>query len=350
MDKIKNFEGFPFNIGWELTLACNLRCSHCASAAGIARPDELTTQEALAICDQFPTLLVQEVDLTGGEPLLRPDWFTIALHLKNLGISVNILTNGLVITPALVAQMQAVGIKNAGISLDGLQETHDRIRHYHGSFAKVLSSIDLMQEQNIPVIVITTVNDLNIGQLPDLYNLLNAHGVKHWRLQPVIPIGRVLSFKELTLDNQGILTIGDFIQNRVMQSGKDKIRIICSDGLEYIPGTEDPDRPWRGCSAGWITCGITSDGKVKGCLSLPDEIIDGDLRQHDLWDIWFHPDAFYYTRQFSENRLGANCKECDKALECKGGCSSNSWAATGSFHNDPYCYYNLTHNTKVLQV
>jgi MoaA/NifB/PqqE/SkfB family radical SAM enzyme len=81
-----DFEGFPFIVGWELTLACNLRCEHCGSSAGLPRRDELTLAEALTICEQLPDLLVCEVDFTGGEPLVRPDWWKIAQKLYELKI------------------------------------------------------------------------------------------------------------------------------------------------------------------------------------------------------------------------------------------------------------------------
>jgi radical SAM protein with 4Fe4S-binding SPASM domain len=191
------------------------------------------------------------------------------------------------------------------------------------------------------VIVITTVNSLNIRELPEIFNLLEKMGVKNWRLQPVIPIGRVINFCELEMNAHDILELGYFIQNWALQPKTNGLKIICSDGLEYIEGTEMVDRPWRGCPGGWVTCGITSDGKVKGCLSLPDNLIEGDLRKDDLWSIWFNPDSFAYTRHFTPDQLGLNCKSCDKSEVCLGGCSSNSYAAMGSFHNDPYCFYNL---------
>ena len=105
-----SFEGFPFIIGWELTLACNLRCRHCGSSASQPRTNELTLEESLAVCDQFPELFVQEVNFTGGEPLLRPDWKRIATHLGKLGIKTKILTNGLTLNPDTVAKMKDVGI------------------------------------------------------------------------------------------------------------------------------------------------------------------------------------------------------------------------------------------------
>jgi MoaA/NifB/PqqE/SkfB family radical SAM enzyme len=120
MDAPTTFECFPFIVGWEFTMACNLRCRHCGSSAGLPRAGELTTEEALRICDQFPALMVREVDFTGGEPLMRPDWPIVAGRIVELGITANILTNGLGLDAPLIAQMQDVGITGVGISLDGL--------------------------------------------------------------------------------------------------------------------------------------------------------------------------------------------------------------------------------------
>lgn len=340
-----SFEGFPFNLGWELTLACNLRCNHCASAAGLPRHNELTKEEALKICDQFPELLVQEVNFTGGEPLLSPYWAEIALYLKDLGISTNIITNGLALDPKIVSQMKNVGISDVGISLDGLETTHDHIRGHKGSFKQVLRSIELLQQENIRIIVITTVNNLNIDELPAILHLLQSVGIQYWRVQPLIPTGRANNFKKLYMDDAGILKLGKFIQCWEPKSKNEGTHIICSDGLEYIDGISNCERPWRGCPAGWVTCSITSDGKVKGCLSLPDNLIEGDLRKDDFWSIWFHPDSFAYTRRFSDKELGSNCSSCNKAMECLGGCSSNSYAASGKFHNDPYCFYRINKNS-----
>ena len=83
-----------------------------------------------------------------------------------------------------------------------------------------------------------------------------------------------------------ILAIGRFVQEHQRIGNGDGPAVICADGLEYI--TDAPgQRPWRGCSAGIAACGIRSDGKVTGCLSMPEEIVEGDLRKDDLWNIWF---------------------------------------------------------------
>lgn len=331
------FDGFPLVVGWELTLGCNLRCTHCGSSAGQARPNELTTREALDLCDQFPDLLVQEVDFTGGEPLLRADWPDIIERLIGQKIQVNLLTNGLELDEGTVTRLKQVGVSCLGISLDGLEATHDRIRNRKGSFAAIRRSIGIAVRAGLPLNVITTVNALNLPELPALADLLSSWGVDAWRPQPLFPSGRATSHADLMIGRREILELGQFIRNQ--RHRQQELKVIYADGMQFADEDRPPERPWTGCSAGISTCGITSDGKVKGCLSLPDEIVEGNLRERRLWEIWFDPDAFGYTRGFSEDQLGENCRDCPKSADCKGGCSVNSYCCTGRFHNDPLCFY-----------
>jgi radical SAM protein with 4Fe4S-binding SPASM domain len=336
------FDGLPFVISWELTLACNLRCRHCASSASeLPRVRELTLAESLAICDQFPDLLVQEVDFTGGEPLLQNDWSKITAHLAKLGIRTQLLTNGLALGTDTVAQIRDVGITAVGVSLDGLEQTHDYIRARKGLFNRVLAGIDSVLSAGLPITVITTANARNLHELPALLDVLRSAGVRRWQIQPVFPLGRVNEAFELQLTEQAYLQLGALVQNLAPQAQKVGVKIELADSYGYFTEFDPRESPWRGCPAGQVTLGITSDGKVKGCLSLPDDLVEGDLRQNNLWDIWFHPDAFAYIRKFSLEELGPNCQSCDKADICLGGCSAMSYGSTLRFHNDPYCFYGI---------
>lgn len=330
-----SFEGFPLIIGWELTLKCNLRCRHCGSVAGQPRENELTTEEALAICEQMPALLVQEVDFTGGEPFLRPDLPIISNKLRDLGINTNILTHGYGYSAEDIQNLKRAGISGAGISLDGIEKTHDYIRRSKGSFASAITTIKLLQDADLPFNVITTVNARNIGELEELHEKLALAGVRNWRLQAIIPMGRVKEEPELRISESEFRQLGSFIQRQKSMESDDSLKIVCSDGLQYVAPS---DNPWLGCGAGIVTCGITSDGKIKGCLSMPDELVEGDLRKSSLWEIWFDPRSFAYNRDFAETDLGSNCSGCEKANECKGGCSTSSYVMTNAFHNDPYCF------------
>jgi radical SAM protein with 4Fe4S-binding SPASM domain len=339
-----SFDGLPLVIAWELTLACNLRCRHCGSSAvDLPRVHELTLAESLNICDQFPDLLVQEVDFTGGEPLLREDWAKIAAHLDKLGIRTQILTNCLALNQDKVTQIRDAGITAVGVSLDGLEPTHDYIRVRKGLFRHALAMIDCVQRAGLPVTVITTANALNLPELPSLLEVLRSAGVKRWQIQPVFPLGRVSETRELQLTDQTYLQLGAFAQHWVPLAKQAGLEIELADSFGYFTELDPRDLPWKGCPAGMVALGITSDGKIKGCLSLPDNLIEGDLRQEELWDLWFRPDVFAYTRQYSPKDLGPNCSFCDQAEICLGGCSAMSYGSTGLFHNNPYCFYGIRH-------
>lgn len=332
------FEGFPLVIGWELTLGCNLHCKHCGSAAGRPRNKELSREETLAICDQLPELLVCEVNFTGGEPLFRRDWFQIATRLRDLKINTKLITNGVLLGPETTAQLRDAGVSRIGVSLDGLEATHDRIRGRPGLFKHVLRGIEQLLHAGLQVTVITTVTAPNVGELPALFALLHALDVDTWQFQPIFPLGRASNCAELALSEADYLQLGNFARTYSSPTMERKPLLLPGDSFGYYTDRDQRQPTWGGCSAGLLLCGITSDGRVKGCLSMPDELSEGDLRQRNLWDIWFDPNAFSYNRKFSLADLGPNCRACPLAQKCRGGCSSMSYACTGILHNDPLCF------------
>lgn len=341
------FESFPFVIGWELTLACNIRCLHCASSAAGARKNELSLKEALYLCDQFPDLLVQEVDFTGGEALLYPHWYDIATYLNRLGITTRILSNGSLLTDDVILKIVDAGIHTVGISIDGLDKTHDYIRGCKGLFNKAINAIErINKNKKLKVSVISTINALNLTELPSLYELLNDLNVDSWQIQPIFPMGRCQKASELHLTKSSYFHIKDFLHKYLEREDNNDMPIYTADGLGYFSGIDKSDERWSGCSAGIASCAIMSDGSIKGCLSLPDNFIEGNVREKNLWDVWFKEDVFSYTRQFISEKAGPYCSTCDKLEKCKGGCTVMSYGNTGKLHNDPYCFYRLQKERK----
>jgi radical SAM protein with 4Fe4S-binding SPASM domain len=335
-----SFEGFPLVVGWEITLSCNLRCGHCGSSAGISRPDELSLEEALGICDQLPSLLVQEVDLTGGEPLLCANWPKIAGRLHELEIPVRLVTNGILLKDSAPLLLD-VAINTVAVSLDGLEATHDIIRKRKGLFRQVVDGIEYALSIDIPVAVITAVNEMNVDELPPLLTFLRNLGVRYWQVQPTFSSGRAQDTKGLALSESSFLKLGRFVHDKAAVCGQRGYKIMPGDGLGYYSELDTRESPWRGCSAGRASCGITSDGKIKGCLSLPDSFIEGDLRKRDFWSIWFDDKSFAYNRYFSQKDLGDECLGCSHGEQCMGGCTIMSYASTQHLHNDPFCFYKL---------
>jgi radical SAM protein with 4Fe4S-binding SPASM domain len=204
-----------------------------------------------------------------------------------------------------------------------------------------LGNLIHVQKLQIPLTVITTVTSDNVSQLPELLNVLIDGGITSWQVQPIFPLGRGGENAHLQLSDADYLRFGDFILEHKASAQQLGLEIMLADSYGYYSPRDPRDPPWRGCPAGLYSCGITSDGKVKGCLSMPDELIEGDLREKDLWDIWFDTQAFSYTRQFSPSDLGSNCRDCEAGAECLGGCSAMSYGCTGAFHNNPYCFTRL---------
>jgi len=292
----------------------------------------------LHLCDQFPALLVQEVDFTGGEPLLRPDWPEIAAHLGNLGITTGVVSNGATLNPQTISRLREVGVSHVAVSIDGLEETHDLLRGGQGSFRDAMNGLLELINQGIPTTVITTVSEKNIDQLPAMLDEFAMIGVERWRPQPLISTGRVLDHRELLVGRATFEKLVDFFVKSLPEAEDAGIELLRADGLGYFFEAACSKGPWHGCPAGLVSVGITSDGKVKGCLSLTDSFIEGDLREKSLWDIWFDEGSFEYSRKFTPHKLGENCKSCQKGTQCRGGCTAMSFGYSGELHNDPLCW------------
>src|SRR5258708_39008487 len=118
----------PIYAVWEITLRCDLACVHCGSRAGRARPDELTTAECLDLVDQLAALGVREVTLIGGAPYLRDDWLEIVRALRRRGMQATMTSGGPGLAAERVAAAAEAGLQSVSVSIDGLEETHDRLR------------------------------------------------------------------------------------------------------------------------------------------------------------------------------------------------------------------------------
>jgi radical SAM protein with 4Fe4S-binding SPASM domain len=258
------------------------------------------------------------------------------------GITTRIVTNGHPLTRDVVARIKDVGISTVGISIDGMESTHDAIRAYPGLWRRVLAGIERVIDAGVGVGVITAVNARNLGELPAVLSLLQEMGVKHWQLQPNLPQGRSGESPDLHLSAREYLELGAFFKAEQPKAKARGLTMVPADSLGYFTELDVlPDLPWRGCHAGLYTLGIMSDGRVKGCLTMPDEMIEGDLHENDLWSIWFRKGAFAYTRQFSAERMGPHCEGCELAEQCRGGCTSMSYVCSGGFHDDPYCFLGI---------
>src|SRR4051812_30835340 len=166
----------PIYAVWEITLKCDLACRHCGSRAGRARPDELTTAEALDLVAQLAALGVMEVTVIGGEAYLRDDWLEIIAAIRAAGMQATMTTGGRGVTPERARAAAAAGLQSASVSLDGGEATHDRLRGVAGSHRAALGAARNLRAAGVGVSVNTQINRLSLPELPAVLEQVIALG------------------------------------------------------------------------------------------------------------------------------------------------------------------------------
>ncbi|MEW6381292.1 MAG: radical SAM protein [bacterium] len=350
LDKIKYY---PRSVVWELTLRCNMNCAHCGSEAGPERGRELDHEEALDLCRQLGRLGCEILTLLGGEPFLREDWDELARCLAEYGVKVNAITNGYLMNQALVDRIRKAGLTNVAVSLDGLRETHEKIRRKPGSFQRVLDAFTLLRQNDVSSAMVTTVCKDNLSELERIYQIVREKEVEIWQLQLGVPRGRLCEHSEFIIQPEDMRIVEQFVL-QVRREGR--IRLDVADNIGYFGQHEEilranlPGRLplWTGCFAGMQALGIEANGDIKGCLSMPSlpEFIEGNVRQESLADIWNKPGNFAYNRSFHTGLLEGDCADCEFNYVCRGGCKSTAYCFSGSIFNNPYCLYRLEKKEK----
>lgn len=335
-------KNIPQIIAVELTLKCNMRCIHCGSSAGNIRKKELSTVEWTKFFTDAADLGCKVINLLGGEPLVRKEWYEISQNINDLGMRVSLITNGYNINNETISKLRAINPYTVAISIDGAKsETHDSIRQVEGSFERCRQALISLREASIPTTVITTVHKLNFKELPAMRDFLAGKGIA-WQIQMADSMGRFPRELHLSLDE--FYSIALFIATTRYQYSVKEMPLTGAHCIGYnshvLPNVTMSSR-WKGCQAGISVLGIESDGSVKGCLSLPKEFIEGNLRDKTIIEIWNNPGAFEYNRNFNADYLKDGCEECKYGKICKGGCLSVSLSEAGKAHCDPYCLYRI---------
>lgn len=333
---------------WEVTMACNMRCKHCGSSCSDALPDELSTFEAFKFIDMCKDIGLEWINLSGGEPFVRPDLLIIIKYLHAKGIPINIISNGWLITESIAKELS--GIKNLRImiSLDGPENIHDFIRR-PGSFARIKNSLEIINKYKILNGCITTITKKNLLHLEQIRKFLIEMKVKCWQVQLGLPMGNLAKNKNWVIEPKDIIDIVDYIYEK---KGKDGIHIFPADCIGYYNYKIDEilneaygeqASGWEGCSAGIKSFGMLHNGDIVGCTSIRDKkYIEGNIRQNTLKEIWENPNSFNWRRKLTVDDLSGNCRKCKHAFKCLGGCSNTRMTVENSFCSEnKYCTHNF---------
>ncbi|MEA2190108.1 MAG: hypothetical protein QOI73_229 [Solirubrobacteraceae bacterium] len=338
-------EFVPVHVVWELTLACNLKCSHCGSRAGRPRPDELTTAEALDIVDQLALLGTRELTLIGGEAYLRRDWTQIVAAAARHGIYCAIQTGARALTERRLRAGVDAGLGGLGVSIDGLAGSHDRLRGVGGSFDQALLTLRRAKAAGLNTSVNTQIGSQTMDDLPGLLDELAATGVGQWQLQLTVAMGNAADRPELLLQPYRLLELMPLLAELHERAGRHGIVLIAGNNLGYFGPFEhlwrrdsDERAHYGGCSAGQTVIGLEADGTVKGCPSLPTlAYAGGNVRDASLGSLWTAAADGGALRPAPD--LWGFCAGCYYADVCRAGCTWTSHSLLGRPGNNPYCHH-----------
>ncbi len=182
--------GSPFLVVWDVTYRCNLRCKHCYSTAGKPWKDELNEEEAMKALNILADAGVTAIAFSGGEPLLRKDFFDLAKAASDYGMFVSLATNGTLLNKENVRRLKECGVWFVQISLDGTKEVHERFRGIEGIFERVVEGIKNCVEEGLITCISTTATKINYEDVPKVMDLAEELGVQWFMLYNFIPVGR----------------------------------------------------------------------------------------------------------------------------------------------------------------
>ncbi|MBQ7499574.1 MAG: radical SAM protein, partial [Clostridia bacterium] len=197
---------------FELTDKCNLGCRHCGSrctADGRTLSVEDIERTLGSLGSEKPMIC-----LTGGEPLLQPDFFEIAARVSSMGFSWGMTTNGTLIDGEAAEKLREAGMSTVSVSLDGMEDSHDNLRRRKGAWKLALRGLRSLIGAGFEPQVTTVVHRDNINDLDPLYDLLCGIGIKSWRPINVEPIGRACEEGELLLKPEQFAALIGYIREK----------------------------------------------------------------------------------------------------------------------------------------
>ena len=334
---------------WELTLACDQRCSACGPRAGKARSDELSTEEALGVVDQLAAIGVGEVTLIGGEAYLRDDVLPVIRRIRERGMKSTMTTGGLTLTRARVDALVEAGIELVSVSIDGLEATHDLLRGTPGGWRRAFDALRYVREAGVRIAANTQINRRSMGELYPLGERLAQEGIVAWQMFLTIAHGNAADHEQMLLQPYMLVEVYEELERVLDLCDARGIRFWPGNNLGYFGPLEqrlrrhqNADAHYKGCQAGRTGLGIESNGALKSCPSLGGPAnTGGNLRDRSLLELWEQAPQMRALGRRTVDDLWGYCKECYYADPCLAGCTATSEPLFGRPGNNPFCHHRV---------
>lgn len=331
----------PICLTWELTYACNLSCAHCLSSSGRRDPRELTTEQCEAVIDELQRMGVFYVNIGGGEPTVRPDFWHLVDYAVAHQVGVKFSTNGVRITPENARRLAATDYVDVQVSLDGATaEVNDYIRG-PGSYDTALRALANLHEAGFrDAKVSVVVTRQNVGQLDEFKEIADRYGAT-LRLTRLRPSGRGADvWDELYVLPEQQQQLYDWL----VDHGED---VLTGDSFFHLAPLGGPLPGLNLCGAGRVVCLIDPIGDVYACpFAIHEEFLAGNvLEEGGFAGVWRESGLFRELR--SPQSAGA-CSSCAFFDACRGGCmAAKFFTGLPMDGPDPECV--LGHSESTLQ-
>jgi radical SAM protein with 4Fe4S-binding SPASM domain len=320
----------PFEMGFTklpvlsevaITYRCNLRCSFCYAGCNctqnpVGDDREMNTAEVKRVLWKvFNDAEVPSVSFTGGEATLRPDLPELVAYASDLGMRVNLITNGTRITADYASQLASAGLDSAQVSIEGVTpQTHDGITKVRGSFTRAVAAVRHLSAVGLHVHSNTTINRENLYECRSMPAFVCGElGRDKFSMNLVIPSGTAAL-------NQGLAVrydeLGPALLDILAESNRLQVEFMW-----YSPTPMCVFNPIihglgnKGCSACDGLLSVGANGDVIPCASYDESV--GNLLENETLDVWDSARA----RQFRDKFLAhPECKECEYFKICNGAC------------------------------
>jgi radical SAM protein with 4Fe4S-binding SPASM domain len=318
---------YPLNeVFLEITNRCNLNCPHCYGDFG-SNDGELSTKEWMKVIDELASINVAEVILSGGEPLLREDIFSLIKFIRSKAIQVVLSTNGTLINESVADKIKKLSVKSVRVSLDAPNpQMHDAFRGVKGTFEKVIKAVKILREKDIHVRINSCITKDNVSLLPEMLQLIRELKVNEYKFFIVYFTGR---------------------KNRAMRlfspNDYDEIQFIYKNlGLSASLPEEDLRRNMKAegpinCYVGRNHLVIGPNGEVIPCLVFDRKLfVLGNVRLKSIKDIWEKSEMLNMLRNIDVSKV-PKCGKCSYLLACRGGCRARAFNFSSDLYKpDPF--------------
>lgn len=342
---------------WNMTRRCNLKCVHCyAKSEDIAYDNELTHEQSIAMIDDLAEFGVPVLLFSGGEPLVHPGLGEYAQYAVSKGMRAVISTNGTLITRKKAKHLKEIGLSYVGISLDGLEETHDRFRGVKGSFKRAMTAIENCQAEGIKVGLRFTINKRNVNDVPGVFDLLEEKNIPRACFYHLVYSGRGSQLAKEDLTHEETRKVLDLIMDRTKDlhdrnMAKEILTVDNHADGPYVYQrllNKNPKRAATVLELLEMNEGNNS-GRGIGCISWDGEVHPdqfwrkislGNIKETPFSKIWTDTDNdFLMKLKEKKKHVKGRCTDCRWLDICAGNFRARAESvANDPWDSDPACY------------